>query len=101
MEKNIKMVEKRYCKVCNQWKVTEIKEENISKETYLNVINSCKFFRNLGGFERLTKNYTYAGYIPVSLNSISPDRQEKVYRTFTFDREAEPVYYDQKKKEYR
>ena len=101
MEKNIKMVEKRYFKAGSKWVLLESKEENISKENYLNIVNSCKFFRNLGGFERLTKSYTYAGYIPVELNSISPDKKEKVLRTFTFNKNAEPIYYDSKKKEYK
>ena len=101
MEKNIKMVEKRYFKAGTQWEIAEVREENISKECYLNIVNSCKFFRGLGGFERLTKSYTYAGYIPTQLNSISPDKQEKIVRSFTFNMNAEPVYYDQKKKQYR
>ena len=100
MEKNIKMVEKRYYKAGSQWKLSESKEENISKENYLNIINSCKFFRNLGGYERLTKSYTYAGYIPVELNSISPDKKEKVVRSFTFDKNTGSIYYNSKKKEY-
>ena len=101
MEKNIKMVEKRYYKVGSQWKLSATEESNISKENYLNIVNSCKFFRNLGGYERLTKNYTYAGYIPTSLNSISPDRKEKIVRTFTFDRNfLGAIYYNSKKKQY-
>ena len=100
MEKNIKMVEKRYYKAGTQWKLSESKEENISKENYLNIINSCKFFRNLGGHERLTKSYTYAGYIPVELNSISPDKKEKIIRSFTFNRNTGSIYYNSKKKEY-
>ena len=101
MEKNIKMVEKKYYKVGSQWKLLETEESNITKEIYLNIVNSCKFFRGLGGYERLTKSYTYAGYIPTSLNSISPDRQEKVVRSFTFDKNVESIYYDRKKKEYK
>ena len=100
MEKNIKMVEKRYYKVGNQWKLSETKEENITKENYLNIINSTKFFKNLGGYERLTKDYTYSGYIPVELNSISPDKKEKVVRSFEFNRNTESIYYNSKKKEY-
>lgn len=101
MEKNIKMVEKRYYKAGRSWKLAEVVEENISKECYLNIINSTKFFRSLGGFERLTKGYTYVGFVPTSLNSISPDRKEKIVRSFTFDRKGSPIYYDQKTKQYR
>ena len=101
MEKNIKMVEKRYYKAGSKWVLSESKEENISKENYLNIVNSCKFFKNLGGYERLTKGQTYAGYIPTQLNSISPDKQEKVLRTFEFSKNTGSIYYDSKKKEYR
>ena len=101
MEKNIKMVEKRYYKAGSQWKLLDSKEENISKENYLNIINSCKFFRNLGGSERLTKSYTFAGYIPTELNSISPDKKEKVVRSFEFNKNTGSIYYDSKKKEYK
>ena len=100
-EKNIKMVEKRYYKAGSKWVLSATEESNISKENYLNIVNSCKFFRNFGGFERLTKNYTYAGYIPTSLNSISPDRKEKIVRNFTFDKNVGSIYYDHKKKEYK
>lgn len=100
-EKNIKMVEKRYYKAGSKWVLSATEESNITKEYYLNIINSCKFFRNLGGYERLTNGYTYAGYIPVQLNSISPDKQEKIIRSFEFSKNTGSIYYDQKKKEYR
>ena len=101
MEKNIKMVEKRYYKAGSKWVLSSTEESNISKENYLNIVNSCKFFRGLGGFERLTNGYTYAGFIPVQLNSISPDKQEKIIRSFEFNKNTGSIYYDQKKKEYR
>ena len=100
-KKNIKMVEKRYYKAGKSWRLAEVTEENISKGNYLNFINSCKFFRNLGGYERLTKGYTYVGYVPIELNSISPDKQEKIIRSFEFNKNTGSIYYDQKKKEYR
>ena len=100
-EKNIKMVEKRYYKAGKSWKMAEVVEENITKECYLNIVNSVKFFRGLGGYERLTNGYTYAGYIPTQLNSISPDKQEKIIRSFEFNKNTGSIYYDQKKKEYR
>ena len=59
MEKNIIMKEERYYKVGRSWKLAEVVEKNISKECYLNIINSTKFFRSLGGFERLTKGITF------------------------------------------
>ena len=100
-EKNIKMVEKRYYKAGKSWRLSESKEENVTKEYYLNIINSVKFFRNLGAFERLQSGYPYAGYIPVHLTSIRPDKQEKIIRSFEFSKNTGSIYYDQKKKEYR
>ena len=100
-EKNIKMVEKRYYKAGSKWVLSETNEKDITKEYYLNIINSCKFFRNLGGYERLTNGYTYAGYIPVQLNSISPDKQEKIIRSFEFNKNTGSIYYNSKKKEYQ
>ena len=100
-EKNIKMVEKRYYKAGKSWRLSESKEENINREYYLNIINSCKFFRNLGGYERLTSSYTYSGYIPTQLNSISPDKQEKIVRSFTIEKGVGSIYYNSKKKEYQ
>ena len=100
-EKNIKMVEKRYYKAGKSWKISEVVEKNITKEYYLNIINRVKFFRNLGGFERLTSGYTYSGYVPVELNSISPDKKEKIVRSFSIEKGVGSIYYDQKKKEYK
>ena len=81
MEKNIKMMEKRYYKAGKSWKLAEVTEENINKEYYLNIVNSVKFFRNLGGYERASKPYTNAGYIVTRLTSISPDKTTKIVRT--------------------
>ena len=99
--KNISMKMERYNKKGNKWVLIEATEKDINKEYYLNIINSVKFFRNLGGIERLTKGYTYVGYVPVELNSISPDKMEKVVRSFSFNKDSEPIYYDQKKKQYK
>lgn len=66
--------------------IEEVKKtETISREQYNNTINSCSFFRRLGGSETLTRAYTSRGYLPIQLTSISPDRQTKVIRTFKFN----------------
>lgn len=64
-------------------KPSEIKREEISINQYVNIFNSVEFFRNLGGYERVTKGYTCEGYIPVQLTSTSPDKKTKIIRKFT------------------
>ena len=48
-------------------------------------INNTKFFRNLGGSERVTKSYTSQGYIITKIISLSPEKKHKLIRTFKFD----------------
>ena len=64
----------------------EINEEVISPKKFELIISSIPFFRDLGGSERVTKGYTVAGYIPVELSSISPERKTKIVRTFKVER---------------
>ena len=67
------------------WKSKPVKVERteITEEEYKNIIESVSFFRNLGGYERITKGYTCEGYIPIRLTSISPNKQTKIIRYFT------------------
>ena len=64
----------------------EINKSIINSENFKNIISSIPFFRNLGGSERVTKGYTIAGYIPVELSSISPDKAIKIVRKFKVER---------------
>lgn len=57
----------------------------ITEEEYRMIVDSCKFFRKLGGVERATRNYTCRGYNVVKLTSISPDKQTRIVREFNFD----------------
>ena len=86
----ITLTTERYEKTSSgkSWKKNPVKtnEEVISPEEFENIISSIPFFRNLGGFERVTKGYTIAGYIPVELSSISPDRKTKIVRKFKVER---------------
>ena len=70
------------------WKKNPVEssEEVINSENLKNIISSIPFFRNLGGSERVTKGYTIAGYIPVELSSISPDKETKIIRRFKVER---------------
>ena len=67
------------------WKSKPYKtyHEEIEGYQYEWIFDSVKFFRNLGGFERITKTYTCEGYIPTRLTSINPDKTKKVIRYFT------------------
>ena len=62
---------------------TETEVTTINQEEYDNIFSkeTQAFFRNLGGYERASKSYTYAGYIVTSLISISPDKATKKVRT--------------------
>ena len=64
----------------------ETNEEVISPEEFENIISGISFSRSLGGFEKVTKGYTIAGYIPVELSSISPDKKTKIVRKFKVER---------------
>ena len=64
----------------------ETNEEVISPKKFELIISSIPFFRDLGGSERVTKGYTVAGYIPVELSSISPNKETKIVRSFKVER---------------
>ena len=70
------------------WKNKPTSEETeiIKFENYFNYLNSVQFFKNMGGYERVEKEYTIAGYIPVQITSISPDKTEKIIYKFKFGR---------------
>ena len=70
------------------WKKNPVESNKsiINSENFKNIISSIPFFRNLGGSERVAKGYTIAGYIPVELSSISPDKKTKIVRKFKVER---------------
>ena len=76
----------RFCKVGKKWVLKEEKLEIVSAEFYMNVIESIPFFRRLGS-ERVSMGYTYVGYVPVEISSISPDGTEKIVRKYKFEAE--------------
>ena len=86
----ITLITKRYERTSSgkSWKKNpvETNEEVISPKKFELIISSIPFFRDLGGSERVTKGYTIAGYIPVELSSISPERKTKIVRTFKVER---------------
>jgi len=67
------------------WETVETNSEIISQEVIDMIIDSMSFFKNLGGSERLSKNYTSAGYLPTELKSTSPDKMNRTIRTFNYE----------------
>ena len=86
----ITLITKKYEKTSSgkSWKnnPVETNEEVITAKKFELIISSIPFFRHLGGSERVTKGYTVAGYIPVKLSSISPERKTKIVRSFKVER---------------
>lgn len=68
----------------NSYKLQDTTMNIISESTLTNYINSLDFFRRLGGKERLTFDYTFYGFKPVKLTSVSPQREKKVIRYFKY-----------------
>ena len=90
----IKMTIKNYEKVGSKWRLTNTEQRLINEEFYNNIINSKKFFTNLGGYERHIKTYTCNGYMVTHINSISPDKQLKTIRYFKFKNYTQKEVYE-------
>ena len=73
------------------WRKKPVEEvtKEIQFEEYFNYISSVEFFKSLGGYERIEKFYTYVGYIPCRLTSISPDKTTKIIRIFKIERKED------------
>ena len=86
----ITLTTERYEKTSSgkSWKKNPVEttKEVISPEEFENIISGISFSRSLGGFERVTKGYTIAGYIPKQVTSISPDKEVKIVRSFKVER---------------
>lgn len=78
------MKEVSFIKSGSKWIEIGRKEHFVESEVYYNVVSAVPWFRNLGGYERVSMSYTRAGYIPVEVISISPDRTQKTVRSFDF-----------------
>lgn len=70
------------------WKKIDQIEQTITAEQYCNVVDAVPFFKGLGGKEIVSNGYTYYGYIPVKITSISPSRDEKNVYEFRFLRNS-------------
>lgn len=80
----IEMVETKFQKVGNSWILTDEKKKTINEEYYNNIVDAVPFFRSLGGYEKVSKNYTCFGKVVTSIISISPMKDQKTERKFSF-----------------
>jgi hypothetical protein len=80
----IVMTKENYTKDGKKWVMKNAETEQIFFDTVKTIANSVGFFRRLGGVERLEKNYTSMGYVPVKLTSINPDKTVKTIRKFKY-----------------
>jgi len=55
--------------------------DNVSKSTN---DDTLRFFRRLGGYERVERSYTAYGYLPWICTSISPDKSIKRVREYSY-----------------
>ena len=81
---DIKLTTEHYTRRGARWILTDTETEVINYEFYINTIGAVPFFRALGGYERVTQQYTRRGYMPVLIDSIAPDGAEKTRRRFEF-----------------
>ena len=75
-----------YIKSGSRWKEIGKGTKEMSRQFYMNCVDAIPFFRRLGGIERVSKGYTYIGYIPTEISSINPDKTKKTKREFIIER---------------
>lgn len=93
----IVMIQAEYSRTASgkSWRTKPDEKETrvITAVEYANCVNSVSFFRNLTrgtrGSERVKNGYTFNGYIPTKITSVSPDGETKIIRKFYFGRSIE------------
>lgn len=73
-----------YAKRGTRWVEVKKEEKEVSATYVFNVFDAVQFFKDLGGYEKVSCGYTKAGYLPDELLSISPNRMEKTVRKYYF-----------------
>lgn len=70
-----------------QKQAATIEYETINQTVYENITSddTLRFFRRLAGSESAIRDYTSAGYRIVKLISISPDKDRRIVREFSFN----------------
>lgn len=73
-----------YTKTRSGWMIEEVTYKKITAMEYANMVSkpTQKFFRSIGGYEKVTMGYSDYGYIALEVNSISPDKCDKHVREF-------------------
>lgn len=80
------LTKEHYVKSGTRWHLVETEEpRTIDRREFNNITDekTLSWFRRLGGCEIAERRYTAAGYVPVKLHSIAPDRTEKFVYNFT------------------
>ena len=72
----------RFEKRGNAWREIAKETESVSPAFYFNTVDAIPFFRNCGGRERVSCGYCVRGYVPLAIDSISPDGTAKTRRVF-------------------
>lgn len=75
-----------YKKHGSRWVETNAETIDITGEYYCNCVDAVPFFRRIGGYEKVSMGYTFMGYIPVEIISISPSKDKKTVRKFSIEK---------------
>lgn len=73
-----------YIKRGTRWIEVRKEEKEVPATYVFNVFDAVQFFKDLGGYEKVSCGYTKAGYLSDELLSISPNRAEKTVRKYYF-----------------
>ena len=76
-------------KIGSQWKIDNISTMTINKEFIVNLASNetMRFFRNIGGSEKRTLNFTPYGLLPTEVISTNPGKTSRsVYEIYYGDR---------------
>ena len=67
-----------------KWVETDREQELVDLIYYANCVSpeTIRFFRNLGGLERVVKSYTKRGLLATEVTSTNPTRDERTIRCF-------------------
>lgn len=83
----ITLTEEGYVKNKNKWELIEkLPETNVAYTYLVNCVSMCRYLRCYGGWERVELNYTFAGYLPTKVISISPDKSTKIVYKFKIEK---------------
>lgn len=66
------------------WNLIDKETKTINNEQYKNIVDAKGFFKRLGGSESHTKPYSRNGFCVTKIISVSPDKQSKMVKLFTF-----------------